>query len=118
MIVGSKIKKVRELRNYTQEHLADRLGMSQTGYSKIERGETDVPFSKLTQIAEVLDVKLEDLITFDENNVFNNSTLHYCAFDHGSVYNQLPEKLQQLYEDKIKLLEEQVAYLKESLKNK
>ena len=106
------------MKNYTQEYLADRIGMSQTGYSKIERGETDLTLSKLTQIAEVLDVKVEDLITFDENNVFNNSTLHNCAFDHGSVYNQLPEKLQQLYEDKIRLLEEQVAYLKESLKNK
>jgi len=30
--IGSKIKKVRELRNLTQEHTAEKLGLSQTGY--------------------------------------------------------------------------------------
>ncbi|HXA02953.1 MAG TPA: helix-turn-helix transcriptional regulator, partial [Cytophagaceae bacterium] len=42
MSVGSKIKKIRELRNYTQEYMADRLQMSQSGYSKIETDEVDV----------------------------------------------------------------------------
>lgn len=37
--VGQKIKKIRELRNYTQEYMAEQLGMSQTGYGNIERDE-------------------------------------------------------------------------------
>ncbi|MDX1905258.1 MAG: helix-turn-helix transcriptional regulator [Thermonemataceae bacterium] len=32
--LGEQIKKFRELRNYTQEHLAERLEMSAQGYAK------------------------------------------------------------------------------------
>jgi transcriptional regulator with XRE-family HTH domain len=36
MELGTKIKKIRELRNLTQEYLADQLGISQPAYSKLE----------------------------------------------------------------------------------
>ncbi len=42
MSVGNKIKQLRELRNYTQQYMADRLNMSLTGYGKIERDSTDI----------------------------------------------------------------------------
>ena len=44
--IGTKIKNIRELRNYTQDYMAEKLGITQAGYSKIERGETDVTYSK------------------------------------------------------------------------
>lgn len=42
MTVGSNIKKLRELKNFTQQYMADSLNMSDGGYSKIERDETDI----------------------------------------------------------------------------
>ncbi|WP_309281651.1 helix-turn-helix transcriptional regulator, partial [Fluviicola sp.] len=36
MHVGQKIKKLRELKNFTQEYMANRLEMTQPSYSKIE----------------------------------------------------------------------------------
>lgn len=47
MKVGSKI---RELRNYTQEHLAQKMGMSQNGYSRLEKEDSDISLSRLLQI--------------------------------------------------------------------
>lgn len=35
-VVASNIRKIRELRNYTQDYLAAKLGISQNAYSKIE----------------------------------------------------------------------------------
>lgn len=64
------------IRNYTQEHMAEKLEMSQNDYSKIERDDTDVPFSRLVQIAKVLEVDLIDLIAFDGQKLLfhiNNS---------------------------------------------
>jgi transcriptional regulator with XRE-family HTH domain len=35
----TKIKQIRELKNFTQEHIATELGLSIRAYSKIESGE-------------------------------------------------------------------------------
>lgn len=101
MKVGNKIKKMRELREYTQDDMADKLAMSQSGYSKIELDETDVPFSRLLQISKVLEVSLSDLVNFDEAKILlNNNTLHEQS--QGFVFvtcSHLPQKKQSL--DKI-----------------
>src|SRR6185437_10301124 len=101
MVLGQKIKKLRELKNLTQEHLATELGLSQSAYSKIETGEVDVPYSRLEQIAKVLELKPEDIITFNEHIVFN--VMHNNTGNGMVVHNaSLAEK--QLYEDTIKSL--------------
>ena len=57
MHVGIKIRKLRELKGYSQEYVASQLGMVQTNYSKIERGETkDMTVKRLEEIAKVLEV--------------------------------------------------------------
>lgn len=112
MLLGQKIKKLRELKNLTQEHLAIELGLSQSAYSKIETGEADVPYSRLEQIAKVLELKPEDIITFHEHVVFN--VMHNTTGNGMVVHNaSLSEK--QLYEDTIKSLKEEIAYLKSIL---
>jgi transcriptional regulator with XRE-family HTH domain len=113
MSVGSKIKKIRELRNYTQEYMADRLQMSQSGYSKIETDEVDVNFQKLEQIATILEIKVLDLVGFDEKMVINN----YSSNQGYIIHTQVSTNEQKLYEDKIKLLEEKIAYLQETVSN-
>ena len=40
MNVNEKIRIMREVRNWTQEEMAENLGMSHNCYAKIERGET------------------------------------------------------------------------------
>ena len=46
--------------------MAQQLSISQNAYSKIEREETDVPFSRLEQIAKILDVNVVELIVSKE----------------------------------------------------
>ncbi|MCC5916075.1 MAG: helix-turn-helix transcriptional regulator [Cryomorphaceae bacterium] len=45
--IGRNIKQIRELKNFTQEHFAKKLGMTTSGYSKIERGEVIISIEKL-----------------------------------------------------------------------
>ncbi|WP_207557288.1 helix-turn-helix domain-containing protein [Flavobacterium aquidurense] len=68
------IKKIRELKNLTRDHVADELKMSTSGYGKIERGEVDLTVSKLEKIAEVLDVSIEFIFRFDVSLFFENKT--------------------------------------------
>lgn len=64
--VGQKIKKLRELRNYTQEYMALNLNITQTAYCKIEKEESKLTIIRLNEIAQVLDVEPLQILTFDE----------------------------------------------------
>ncbi len=71
MELSDKIKIIRSYKNWTQEDVAEKLGISTNSYAKIERGETDVNFSRLQQIANVMEIELPDLLGLNEKNVFN-----------------------------------------------
>jgi transcriptional regulator with XRE-family HTH domain len=115
--IGDKVKKLRELKGYKQEYMAEKLSISQQSYSNLESGKMDVPFSKIEQIADLFGMRVEDMVSFDEKVVFNLNAQHTSAFNSGSVQNNnFPEKLQQLYEDKIRLLEEKIAWLEKGEK--
>lgn len=60
---------MRQSKNWSQEDMADKLGMSVAGYAKIEQGRTDANFSKLKQIASVFDMDIVELLSFGEKNV-------------------------------------------------
>lgn len=70
MEVCEKIHFLRQLKNWSQEDMANKLGISVNGYAKIERGETDVALSRLKQIAKVLGIELVELFSFGEKMFF------------------------------------------------
>jgi transcriptional regulator with XRE-family HTH domain len=110
MEIGVKIKKIRELKNYTQEYMAELLHVSQPTYSRFEKDDSDITISQLENISKILDIKLEDLINFNEKQVLNNYSLGQANQAH--IINQyMSDNERKLYEDKIKLLEEKVAWL-------
>lgn len=117
LAIGNKIKKVRELKNYTQDYMAQRLEMSQAGYSKIESDESDISFTKLNLISEILEVKLEDLISFDEKYVFNimNNQIGIKDLNLPSAISGQERKL---FEDQIQQLKDEVTFLRSIIEKK
>lgn len=107
--IGQKIKKLRELKNLTQEYMAAQLEMSQSAYSKIETGESDVTFKKLELISRALDVKPEDILTFNERLVFN---VQHNQTGQGLVINQMTDDMKKLYEELIAQLRAENEHLK------
>ena len=47
-----RIRDLREDRDLSQKQVAQMLGMSQTGYSKYETGENDIPTAVLLKLAD------------------------------------------------------------------
>lgn len=96
--------------------MADQLGVTQAGYSKIEKGKTILSYIKLVEIARILDVSVEDIISFDSQRYFNNFN-NVKGNNNGSILiNQdNNETLKALYEDKIKLLEKLLKKTEEEL---
>ena len=56
------LRAMREDHNWSQTELAQKLGMSQTGYSKYETGENDVPTAILIQLAEIYQTSVDYLL--------------------------------------------------------
>ena len=64
------IKRFRELKNITREDLADKLEMSLSGYSKLERGEVELTLTKLYRISEILEVSVSQILNFRSYFIF------------------------------------------------
>lgn len=58
----SRIRELRKELGLSQEKMAKRLGMSQTGYSKYETGENDIPTHVLTALAEIFQTSVDYLL--------------------------------------------------------
>lgn len=112
MEIGVKIRRIRELKGFSQENVAQELGMSVNGYGKIERNEVSISYDKLLKISEVLNVDLESIIGFDDNVAFNNFN---SKIEWQVGHYMMPIEMKKLYEDKISLLEDKIKYLQEQL---
>lgn len=57
-----RIRDLREDKDLSQTQMASILGMSQTGYSKYETGENDIPTSILIQLARFHNTSVDYLL--------------------------------------------------------
>lgn len=57
-----RIRDLREDRDLNQTDVAKMLGMSQTGYSKYETGENDIPTTILIKLARFYDTSIDYLL--------------------------------------------------------
>ena len=65
--MSQRLRDLREDRDWTQKELAAMLGMSQTGYSKYETGENDIPTDILIKLADFYDVSVDYLLNRTDN---------------------------------------------------
>lgn len=62
-----RIRDMREDKDLNQTKVAQYLGMSQTGYSKYETGENDIPTAILIKLADFYDVSVDYLLDRTDN---------------------------------------------------
>ncbi len=119
--INEKIKFIRSLKSWTQEQVADKLGISTHAYAKIERGETDINFSRLQQFADIMEIDLLQLLNFDEKNIFNFNKNHSQSQIVCQVNSSMQQSENQHELEKANLMNEQlqkeVNYLKEIINN-
>jgi transcriptional regulator with XRE-family HTH domain len=112
MNIGENIKRIREIKRLTQEGVAKSLGMSVTAYGNIERGDADLNFKKLAEIAEALEVDEMEIVNY--GNEIYNLNIH----DHGigvgvnrgthNIYQVDKELFEKMLKDK----DDEIAFLR------
>ena len=120
MILGEKIRNLRNLKGYSQDDMAHLLDISPTAYGDIERGKTDVSHSRLEQIAKTMGISVLDLLSFGEQlaNYFSNSS-HNFVNGSGSLYTDGREVAHELEKAKLEIekLRLEVRYWQEKWEN-
>ena len=71
MSFSENLIELRKLNNYTQEDLAELIGVSRQTLSKYETGESLPDIEKCKQLAEVFSVTIDDLISYEKNSANN-----------------------------------------------
>lgn len=116
-VYGEKIRKVRMLRGYSQQYMAEKLRLSSPKhFSRYETGETKMDLPFMESIAEVLGMSLIELLSFDEKVIFNHCAQHHVMGSHNTYHESGSKEREQLLE-RIKHLEDEVVFLREQLES-
>lgn len=118
MEIHDKIRVMRELNQWSQEEMAEKLAMSPTGYAKIEHGKTNVTIEKLKQIAQIFNIDVVELITSQDKSFFfsvgdNTNNNNYVGVNQAiAMENEKLKLLLEAKENQITALQEIIALLK------
>ncbi|MFP5471361.1 MAG: helix-turn-helix domain-containing protein [Bacteroidia bacterium] len=109
MKIGENIRKIREIKGYSQEYMAEKLNISQRQYSRIEKEQSKLDFAKFEQISTILEVTPAQLFGFDEKQIFNQYNNEQA---NGVYHNHFPDELKNQYEKRISQLESENLFLR------
>lgn len=65
ILIGKKIKTIRESKGLTQQNLADLCDFEKSNVSRIESGRTNITIKNLYKISKALNLKLQELVDFE-----------------------------------------------------
>ena len=100
--IGQRIRKYRKAQGFSQEQLAERVGISVTHMSHIETGNTKLGLSVLVALADALEVQCDDLLR----------DRHY---DRRGAENEIAELLDSCKEKQLRIMLDILRTTKKSL---
>lgn len=90
MLIAEEIRRLRMAKSFSQDYMAEKLGITQQAYSKIENQISEASISRLQQISEILDVPLPQLLGLTETTAEDGDglTLSERKLYHEIIVNQ------------------------------
>lgn len=117
VMVKTKLQELRLQRGFSQEEIADLLGMTQSNYSRKENGVTRISAPEWNFIAKKLDVNIEDIYEPEETtiiyknnkgNSFNSGTINIHVPDFVFEYIETIKEQNQLLKQENEVLKSQL----------
>lgn len=105
---GVKIKQLREQKNYTQDYVAEKLGVSQNAYSRLENGQIKLSVEKAEKLSTILEAPIWDIIGSEAPNfhISQNQKVAYNFYEYQK----------EIFESTIQVLREEIAASREDRK--
>lgn len=86
--IGNRLRKLRMIKGYSQEYMADVLKISQKTYSNMENDKSSISIDTLKKIAEEYKVDLMEILSDDKVIVQQNNSHDSSTFQGGIIINQ------------------------------
>jgi transcriptional regulator with XRE-family HTH domain len=109
----NNIKTIRESKNFTEDYIADKMGISQSTYNRKENGLTDFSLTELIKLGDVLEVSVSKFIDMDLAKVITQYNNHEPI---GYIEHQTVQP-DEGYKAALEQYKAEVDYLKEQNKD-
>jgi transcriptional regulator with XRE-family HTH domain len=111
---GDKIRLLREEKGYSQEAVAAQIGLSVSGYGKIERDQTELTVLKAFEISKVLEVTIYKILDISETNTQEiKANDGICVYSNqGQLFNFSKEMMTEIIDTKNDTIKELKSQLK------
>src|ERR1051326_3180927 len=97
-MTGQKLRLLREFRNYSQEYIAEKLGITQHAYSRIENNLTKLTAERLERLAAILNIPPLELLSDKEPVIsFSDPGASAAALIKEDHWKEIIENNRQLY---------------------
>ncbi len=120
--ITTRIKKLRVIREHSQEYMAEKLHLSLKAYQKLENGQTKMDLARLEEIAKILETTAVELLNADEGIYIHLISQNEVGFNNKQVVinknNGEKEALLQLIATKDQIIadkDKEIAYLRDLL---
>ena len=115
-MTGQKLRLLREFRNYSQEYIAEKLGITQNAYSRIENNQTKVTIERLERLAVILNIPPLELLSDKEPVIqFSEPCSHQPPSLKEEHWKEMIENTRELYGQVICSKDEKIAHLENEI---
>ena len=111
-MLTQKIKQQRKERGYSQNYMAEKLGITPSAYSKIERGETKIDTDRLKKLSEVFDMDMNELLSGGGTVIANNNDCSVNGYNDIEAYHS-HEAQEKVWERMFQHMKEEIADLRQ-----
>ena len=110
--IGANIKKLRLEKNIPTKQVCNDLDLSQSAYSNIEKGLTDISITRILQIADYFQVNYTEILSLEKvTNYYINPTDNSTGIQNNNCH--ITNKDVDTFTITIENLKDEVKYLRE-----
>ncbi|MBX2953945.1 MAG: helix-turn-helix domain-containing protein [Leadbetterella sp.] len=132
------VKAIRTEKGLSQEEVAERIGMTQGNYGRLERGQTQLTIERLEQLADVFGMSVSSIMSYEIGESINKedfqyyfnlcqklekqiaklkSDIEYYDEESSNDFSKL-EKAKELHKNEVKSLKEKIILKDEIIKER
>lgn len=92
MELGSIIRQIREQKGFLQKQVAAELGIGNTNYNKLEKGNREPSVKELQLLARLFDMSVDQILNFEGDVPQEVTVSDKQGFEQVNLINQLDEE--------------------------
>ena len=107
---NEKLRVMRVMKGYSQEVVANQLGLDAGTYSRMERGVTELKFELVGRILEVLKISWDEFLKYEDQG---QQTFNYQQGDNNSFQATVEDSVVVYLKEEIQILRKEISELRQ-----